>query len=100
MCRFSDVGEIEDVLTALSEREDGPYVVRLAREPGRRESRYHHLFFGEPAQATYGPEPEALAPVRADSRQGADTASRLERLERQVADLQEELDRLKQSLGE
>jgi len=100
MCRFSDVGEVEDVLAALSEREDGPYVVRLAREPGRRESRYHHLFFGEPSQATYAPEPEAFAPVRTETRQGGDTGPRLDRLERQMAELQGELERLKQSLGE
>jgi len=46
MAPFSDVSEVEAALTRLSERADGPFVVRLAREPGRRESRYAHLFSG------------------------------------------------------
>src|SRR6185437_15574390 len=33
-------------LTRLSERQGGPFVTRLAREPGRRESRFAHLFSG------------------------------------------------------
>ncbi len=47
MAPFGDVSEVEAALTRLSERDDGPFVVRLAREPGRRESRYAHLFSGE-----------------------------------------------------
>ena len=54
MAPFSDVSEIEAALTRLSEREDGPFVVRLAREPGRRESRYAHLFGGELSISTEG----------------------------------------------
>ena len=38
---------VEQVLEELASREEGPYVVRLAREPGKRESRYMHLFSGE-----------------------------------------------------
>src|SRR3569833_2715030 len=49
MAPFSDVSEVAAALTRLSEREDGPFVVRLTREPGRRESRYAHLFSGEVA---------------------------------------------------
>jgi hypothetical protein len=33
------------------ERDDGPYAVRLAREPGKRDSRFAHLFSGEPETA-------------------------------------------------
>jgi uncharacterized protein YceH (UPF0502 family) len=49
MGTFTDVSEVEAALTRLAEREGGPFVVRLAREPGRRESRYAHLFSGEVA---------------------------------------------------
>jgi uncharacterized protein len=52
MAPFSDVSEVEAALTRLSERDDGPFVVRLAREPGRRESRYAHLFSGEVTERT------------------------------------------------
>src|SRR6202012_363164 len=51
MAPFADVSEVEGGRTRLSEREDGPFVVRLAREPGRRDSRYAHLFSGEVAGA-------------------------------------------------
>ncbi len=44
MHEFSDMAEVESTLERLASREDGPYVVRLAREPGKRESRYMHLF--------------------------------------------------------
>ena len=42
-----DVTEVETALEDLATRPDGPFVARLAREPGRRESRYMHLFSGE-----------------------------------------------------
>lgn len=48
LCDFADVSEVESVLQRLQEREDGPFVVKLEREPGKRESRYSHLFSGEP----------------------------------------------------
>src|ERR1051326_5254936 len=44
MASFSEVGQVETALENLSNRPDGPFVVRLTREPGRRESRYAHLF--------------------------------------------------------
>ena len=47
MHEFADMQEVEQVLEELASREEGPYVVRLAREPGKRESRYMHLFSGE-----------------------------------------------------
>ncbi|WP_145481977.1 YceH family protein [Yersinia rohdei] len=47
MYEFADVAETEEVLKQLSLREDGPFVVRLAREPGKRESRFMHLFSGD-----------------------------------------------------
>ena len=54
LCRFADVNEIEAVLDSLAAREDGPFVRRLAREPGKRESRYVHLFGGESETAEEG----------------------------------------------
>ncbi len=47
MYEFSDMAEVESTLEQLANREDGPFVVRLAREPGKRENRYMHLFSGE-----------------------------------------------------
>ena len=47
---FNDVSEVEAELEELMTRPDGPFVARLQREPGRRESRYMHLFGGESAE--------------------------------------------------
>ncbi|MCP4041729.1 MAG: DUF480 domain-containing protein, partial [Gammaproteobacteria bacterium] len=50
LCRFSDVQEVETCLGGLMDREDGPFVTRLHREAGKRESRYQHLFCGDVQQ--------------------------------------------------
>ena len=55
MASFSDVSEVESILARLSERDAGPYVSSLAREPGRRESRYAHRFGGEIAHRETNP---------------------------------------------
>lgn len=46
LCEFSDVKQTEAVLERLASRASGALVVKLAREPGKRESRYQHLFCG------------------------------------------------------
>lgn len=96
MCRFGDVTEVEAVLHSLATRADGPFVVRLAREPGKRESRYAHLFSGEIAGAGEIDDYTRCA----DPAQTAGAAQgRVDRLERRlaeleaiVADLQQRLD--------
>ncbi len=65
MAPFADVTEVEAALTRLAEREGGPFVVRLAREPGRRESRYAHLFSGQVADAATAVNETASAAVPA-----------------------------------
>ena len=95
LCRFGDVTEVEAVLAGLASREDGPYVMRLAREPGKRESRYAHLFSGEVAgreetetqegSADYGEKPGA-------------GGGRIDQLEARVADLEADMAEMKQIL--
>lgn len=92
LCPFSDVQQVEETLSKLLER-DEPFVAKLPREPGRRESRYMHLFSGEAPEspmAESGPAEIASIPDR----------ERLDRLERHVAHLTDELDRLKEALSE
>jgi uncharacterized protein YceH (UPF0502 family) len=59
MCEVADVSQIDAALQSLLTREEGPFVVRLAKEPGRRDSRYMHLFSG-PIEATIDAEPHAV----------------------------------------
>jgi uncharacterized protein YceH (UPF0502 family) len=91
MSEVSDVPAVEAALQNLMTRPDGPFVTRLAREAGRRDSRYAHLFCGPVVDATT--EPEAAAPVR----NGDD---RLTRLEKRIDELVDEVAQLKARLGE
>jgi len=94
MASFSEVGQVEAALESLRAREDGPFVVRLPREPGRRDSRWAHLFSGAVAVAAIEEEPQAVAL----SGVAAETPARLDRLEEQVQRLREELEDLKRRL--
>mgnify|MGYP000629807440 CR=1 FL=1 len=84
---MADVGEVEACLEALADRDDGPFVVRLAREPGKRESRYAHLFSGEVQSGA------AATSAAADPDHSPSLGARVYRLEQQVADLAEQLGR-------
>ncbi|HUA23790.1 MAG TPA: DUF480 domain-containing protein [Steroidobacteraceae bacterium] len=94
MAKFGDVSEVEAVLQALQDRESGPLVARLPREPGRRESRYMHLFGGGPVpQAAV--EEERVASSDSPVPQNETLQSRVARLESQVAALRAEIEELK-----
>lgn len=107
MAPLTDVSEVEAALTRLSERPDGPFVVRLAREPGRREARYAHLFSGDVIPTAEERYP--AAEVSGEARDGVSTAEmafpatrqeeRLARLEEEVRALRAELTDLRTRLG-
>lgn len=82
---FNDVAEVEQQLQQLAEREDGPFVRRLAREPGKRESRFVHLFGAEQAAPEGVDEPQE---------QEASLSRRVNALEQQVAALTQQLQQL------
>ncbi|MGH8468321.1 MAG: YceH family protein [Gammaproteobacteria bacterium] len=90
--KFNDVQEVEAALRSLIERGDGPFVVKLAREAGRRESRYAHLLSGEvqAAESAAGPDIESSL-TRSDH-------DRLSELEQQIAALQQELSEIRSLL--
>ena len=90
LCEVADVPRVEAALQALMARPDGPLVARLAREAGRRDSRYAHLFSGSVADAVT--EPEFSTAVSGDD-------DRLTQLEQQVSQLASELASLKKQLG-
>ncbi|MFK3661858.1 YceH family protein [Scandinavium sp. NPDC088450] len=92
MHEFGDTAEVENALEHLAAREDGPFVVRLPREPGKREQRYMHLFSGEVDLSAS--VPESASPATND------LAERVEALEAEVADLKQRLDSLLAHLGD
>ena len=88
---FRTTDDVENILRELAEN-DPPYVVKLPREPGRRESRFMHLFCGPveiPAPSDVSTPPESTQPV-------ASRADRIDALEREVAELRSELAALKE----
>jgi len=92
LCAFDDVAQVEAALQRLVNYEQGPFVVRLAREPGRREARYAHLFSG----AVEVP-PDTVAPLAvSDTDPGQQT---LQGVESRLAAMEAELERLRSLLG-
>ena len=93
LCEFPDAEAVESTLKGLMTREDGPFVARLPRAPGARESRYTHLFFGAVESA---PDPgEAPSAHPAESPGTASLAHRVAQLEAAVAELRQEIEALK-----
>ena len=92
---FADLAEVEATLDGLAQREE-PLVLKLPRQPGRKEARYAHLLAGPPAFEETRPEPRvepAVREVRAEN-------ERLARLEADVESLRGELAALRQQFEE
>ena len=100
LCDFADASEVEAALKSLMTREDGPFVARLARAAGARESRYAHLFSGsiesvEEAAAEESPREAATLTATLAATLAATLSERVTRLEERVLQLQAEIDALK-----
>jgi uncharacterized protein len=89
MAEIHEVSEVESALQTLSTRSDGPFVVRLPREAGRRDSRYAHLFSGP---IEIGEAETEAAPLEA---RGPSLSERIAKLEELVGQLRAELDAMK-----
>jgi len=90
LCEFADAEQVEAVLKALMTREDGPFIARLSKAAGARESRYAHLFSGLVESA---PESQAAEPAAGLS--ARDLGARIGRLEELVEQLRLQIDALK-----
>jgi uncharacterized protein YceH (UPF0502 family) len=91
MAPFSDVAQVEAALDSLAKDPAGPRVVQLAREPGRRDSRYAHLFSGEVHVAASEPGTTAQEPTLRTEAASETLAARVSALEQEVQDLREEV---------
>lgn len=89
MGELKEITDVELALNSLAKRTDGPFVVQLPREPGRREARFAHLLSGEiqVPEATSEPEPR--------EQHASSQMDRIDRLEAAVAELRREVDELK-----
>ena len=100
MYKFDDLGAVESALHRLMEKEP-PLVMKLARQPGTKESRYAHLLAGEmeawsmPAEHRTGQYGAETRPVAAT---GSQDDQRITRLETEVQSLRQEITDLRQQL--
>ncbi len=92
LCKFRDMQEVESALDRLMERSDGPFVAKLAREPGKRESRFMHLFSGD------APAMEFSGGTHRASDLSGTALERLDQLEQRVDELEQEIVQLKRAL--
>jgi uncharacterized protein len=94
--RFESLAAVQETLERLLERE---YVVRHPRRPGQKEDRYEQVLGGGEEDAEDRPAaiPEAAAPAGAEQGPSED---RLDRIERELGALREELAQLREALGE
>jgi uncharacterized protein YceH (UPF0502 family) len=91
-----DVSEVEQALEDLATNPAGPYVVKLPREPGRRESRYAQLFTGPVAVAAAAPPAGGYDPraTSAGDASNDELLARVESLETSVAEMRAALDKV------
>ena len=103
---FGSMDELGGTLDGLIGRE---LVVRLERRPGQREERYRHLLAegdeeaAEEAAPVTPPPAAAPAPAAPDAAPAAATVAaddeRIQRIERQLAELRSEIKALREELG-
>ncbi len=89
LCEFDDAAQVEATLQHLMEREDGPFIARLPRAAGSRESRFAHLFSGMIESVPASDEPVEAAPS------SGSLSQRVAQLEDLVVSMRSELDALK-----
>ncbi|MBV6496911.1 MAG: DUF480 domain-containing protein [Acidobacteria bacterium ACB1] len=91
MHTFSDLGEVQEALDRLARR-DEPLVVKLDRQPGRKEARFAHLLSGEVTQAEVAEIGSASA--------SRHSANGLAEVRAEVAGLRAEIEAIKAEFAE
>jgi len=95
MHAFPDLAAVEDAVEELMARTP-PLLMRLPRQPGRKEQRLAHLFSGEPE-----PEPAVMiSPADAVLSGTGPGSGRIGQLETEVAALRGEIEELRRRLEE
>lgn len=101
LAEFNDINELEETLRSLCEHSPEPFVLKLAREPGKRESRYIHLFTAFDMEAlSQTSSPTAALETSSNKPKNDEQESRIALLEEQVNVMQEQIDVLKAAWDE
>ncbi len=91
--KFTGLDEVGSVIEDLV---DSGYIVKLPRQPGRKESRYAQLLAGEPEVETIDAKPEpARLEIQAENSKMASLAEEIESLRAEFVKLKDEFNRFK-----
>jgi uncharacterized protein len=98
---FADGAALDAVLEQLAARD---FVMRMERRPGQKEQRYQHLLAGDFEEHESSPPASEAPPAPATGSEPpaqvrSPDGDRLDRLEREVAELRAELNDLRTQLG-
>lgn len=85
---FDDVNQVEAILEQLQEHQGEQIVAKLPREPGKRDSRYVHLFWDKEAQLELAKQTSMAQP------QSNQSTARIDALEVEVAELKTQVEKL------
>lgn len=101
MHAFADVGAVEEALARLAARPAGALVVRLARQPGQKETRVAQILTGPPAAADLAGSGavEKAEPLHVQVQLPPEAEARFAALETEVARLREQLAAVRRELG-
>jgi len=98
MYRFETLDDVEATLKKLTERE-ASLVTVLPRQPGTKESRYMHLFSGEPPQSHFSQQRREVEHPMIEGNASSDE-QRFANLEAEVSALKQEISELKRQVLE
>jgi len=95
LASFANVAEVETALEGLNSHSEGQLVVKLAREPGKRDCRYVHQF-SDTSEMIEAVAESAISPSTSSSpstsgASSTDQNERIELLELQVEELSEQV---------
>jgi uncharacterized protein len=99
---FDDLAAVREVLERLIEKS---HVARLERRPGQKEERYRQLLGGGEDAPEETADFDVTRDIRVKERSqhlavGAPSEDRLDRLERELSELREQVQALRESLGD
>lgn len=101
LAEFENVEEVEQVLNYMQDLNAECLVRKLPREPGKRESRYMHLFSGEPDLCAPSDDMPAANETQGNAPSNhLSLNQRVEALESELSELKQAFSELKHQLGE